>query len=155
SALYAKSHPVKPLPETAITAMASVEISDSDEFGPVLRLPPKPIDVSAGTVANLSRDSLCSAIAAVARANDLPLPFFAHLIWQESTFRVGTIGHAGALGTAQFMPETAFDHGLLNPFEPIHALFSAGRLLRKLNDQYGNIGLAAAAYNAGPTRVNA
>src|SRR5205085_8177280 len=61
----------------------------------------------------------------------------------------------GALGIAQFTPETASEHGLINPFDPVHALFSAGRLLRKLNQRYGNLGLAAAAYNAGPHRVNA
>ncbi len=91
----------------------------------------------------------------MARANDLPVPFFANLIWQESNFHLGSISNAGALGIAQFMPETASDHGLVNPFEPVHALFSAGKLLRKLKDQYGNLGIAAAAYNAGPQRVNA
>ena len=64
-----------------------------------------------------------------------------------------TISHAGALGIAQFIPETAVEYGLMNPFEPIHALFAAGKLLRKLNDRFGNLGLAAAAYNAGPQRV--
>ena len=41
----------------------------------------------------------------------------------------------------------------MNPFEPVHALFASGRLLRKLNQKFGNLGLAAAAYNAGPGRV--
>ena len=103
----------------------------------------------------LSRGGLCSAIAAVAQANDLPVTFFANLIWQESSFRSRTISPAGALGIAQFIPETAVEYGLMNPFEPLHALFAAGKLLRKLNDRFGNLGLAAAAYNAGPQRVNA
>ena len=38
----------------------------------------------------LSRGGLCSAIVAVAQANDLPIPFFANLIWQESSFRSRT-----------------------------------------------------------------
>src|SRR5262249_48116096 len=79
-------------------------------------------------------------------------PFFANLIWQESSFKSRTISRAGALGIAQFIPETAVEHGLMNPFEPIHALFASGRLLRKLYNQFGNLGLAAAAYNAGPQR---
>jgi transglycosylase-like protein with SLT domain len=41
----------------------------------------------------------------------------------------------------------------MNPFEPIHALFASGKLLRKLHHQFGNLGLAAAAYNAGPGRI--
>ena len=43
----------------------------------------------------------------------------------------------------------------MNPFEPVHALFASGKLLRRLHQQFGNLGLAAAAYNAGPQRVNA
>jgi soluble lytic murein transglycosylase-like protein len=54
------------------------------------------------------------------------------------------------MGVAQFMPQTANAHGLINPFEPIHALHAAGKLLRRLQAQFGNLGLAAAAYNAGP-----
>ena len=77
--------------------------------------------------AALSRGGLCSAIVAVARANDLPIPFFANLIWQESSFRSRTISPAGALGIAQFIPETAVEHGLMNPFEPVHALFAVGK----------------------------
>jgi hypothetical protein len=121
-----------------------------------LNEPPHPLtDVGAGRLGVLSRDGLCSAIVSVARANDLPIPFFANLIWQESSFQSKTISSAGALGIAQFIPETAVQHGLTNPFEPVHALFAAGKLLRKLNDQFGNLGLAAAAYNAGPQRVRA
>ena len=110
-------------------------------------------DAGAGALPRLSRGGLCSAIAAVARANDLPVTFFANLIWQESSFRSRTISPAGALGIAQFIPETAVEYGLMNPFEPLHALFAAGKLLRRLNDRFGNLGLAAAAYNAGPQRV--
>jgi hypothetical protein len=102
----------------------------------------------------LSRGGLCSAIVAVAQANDLPIPFFANLIWQESSFRSPTISPAGALGIAQFIPETAIEHGLMNPFEPIQALFASGKLLRKLHHQFGNLGLAAAAYTAGPGRIH-
>jgi hypothetical protein len=101
----------------------------------------------------MSRDGLCGAVAAVARANDLPIPFFANLIWQESSFNFKTVSRAGAQGIAQFMPRTAFEYGLINPFEPIHALNVAGKMLRELSGQFGNVGLAAAAYNAGPRRV--
>jgi hypothetical protein len=152
---YPRNHPATPLPALAFAAMAGAEPQNADEFGPTYTLPPKLIDVRAGQLPLLSRDALCSAVVAVARANDLPIPFFANLIWQESSFRSKTISHAGALGIAQFIPETAIEHGLMNPFEPVHALFASGKLLRKLNNQFGNLGLAAAAYNAGPQRVYA
>ena len=82
------------------------------------------------------------------------MPFFANLIWQESSFDTRTISRAGAQGIAQFMPRTAVQFGLINPFEPIHALNVAGKFCASCNEQFGNLGLAAAAYNAGPRRVH-
>jgi len=74
-------------------------------------------------------------------------------LFQESGFRPGVISSAGALGIAQFMPETAADRGLDNPFDPLQAIPESARLLRDLSRRFGNLGLAAAAYNAGPKRV--
>ena len=51
------------------------------------------------------------------------------------------------------MPETAADVGLDNPFDPLQAIPASARLLRNLFQQFGNLGLAAAAYNAGPKRI--
>ena len=101
-----------------------------------------------------SRDELCSRAALVAAERNLPVPFFANLIWQESGFRTHVISPAGARGIAQFMPQTGQAYGLDNPFDPIPALSASGRLLSDLVAQFGNVGLAAAAYNAGPKRVS-
>jgi hypothetical protein len=102
-----------------------------------------------------SRGELCSAAASVAEANDLPIPFFANLIQQESGWKPHVVSPAGAQGIAQFMPRVARAYGLHNPFDPIHALAVSGKFLRELLQQFGNLGLAAAAYNAGPGRVQA
>jgi hypothetical protein len=40
-----------------------------------------------------------------------------------------------------------------NPFDPLQAIRASARLLRGLAHQFGNLGLAAAAYNAGPKRI--
>jgi hypothetical protein len=58
-----------------------------------------------------------------------------------------------AQGIAQFMPYTADERGLLDPFNPVAALPKAAEFLSELRSQFGNLGLAAAAYNAGPGRV--
>ena len=96
---------------------------------------------------------MCAVLADVAAKNDLPLEFFWRLIWQESRFNPGVVSHKGAQGIAQFMPGTARWRGLADPFEPNQALFELAKWLRELLDQFGNLGLAAAAYNAGPRRV--
>lgn len=104
------------------------------------------------------RDQLCPMLVTVAEANALPLEFFARVIWQESHFQsdaLGPITRSGerALGIAQFMPGTAVDRGLIDPFNPAEALPKSGALLAELRIDFGNLGLAAAAYNAGPQRV--
>ena len=93
------------------------------------------------------------ALATAAAANDLPVRFFVRLIWQESRFDPAAISRAGAQGVAQFMPGTAKMRGLEDPFNPTEAIAKSAELLRDLNRDFGNLGLAAAAYNAGPRRV--
>jgi hypothetical protein len=99
------------------------------------------------------RDSLCVALRKEALANDLPAGFFIALIQQESRLDPLAQSLVGAQGIAQFMPKTAQWRGLPDPFEPFHALHESARWLHELHHQFGNLGLAAAAYNAGPRRV--
>jgi hypothetical protein len=80
------------------------------------------------------------------------------VIWQESRFQsdaVGPVTRSGqrAQGIAQFMPGTANERRLLDPFDPVQALPKSAEFLNELRNQFGNLGLAAAAYNAGPRRV--
>jgi len=96
---------------------------------------------------------ICDVLAAAAGENDLPVDFFARLIWQESRFDPTAVSRAGAQGVAQFMPATASARGLADPFDPIEAIAHSAKLLRDLRREFGNLGLAAAAYNAGPRRV--
>jgi hypothetical protein len=88
-----------------------------------------------------------------ATAHTLPVGYFLRLIRQESGFNPNSISAAGAQGIAQFMPATAFDRGLRDPFDPAEALPKSAELLNELRDHFGNLGLAAAAYNAGAERV--
>jgi Transglycosylase SLT domain len=97
--------------------------------------------------------SLCEALATAAATNDLPVDFFTRLIWQESRFKPDAISRAGALGVAQFMPGTARLRGLEDPFNPPEAIAKSAQLLRDLRHEFGNLGLAAAAYNAGARRL--
>ena len=99
--------------------------------------------------------SVCRLIESSARAEMLPVDFLTKLIWRESAFRADAVSPKGAQGIAQFMPGTASERGLADPFDPEEAIPHAARLLRDLRAQFGNLGLAAAAYNAGAARVEA
>src|SRR5438874_5820092 len=152
----------------AFAAAANAQLAESDspsERDTRSAAPPPTPDTSEealpadnSTAATANASSICQIVASAAAANGLPVEFFARVIWQESRFRsdiVGPITRTGqrAQGIAQFMPMTAAERLLHNPFDPAQALPKSAEFLRELRAQFGNLGLAAAAYNAGPQRV--
>jgi hypothetical protein len=97
--------------------------------------------------------ALCRLIEGAARTQQIPHDLLTKLIWQESSFRPRVVSPAGAQGIAQFMPGTARERGLADPFDPEQAIPKAAEFIAHLAEQFGNLGLAAAAYNGGPARV--
>lgn len=100
-------------------------------------------------------ETICPLMEKEAKKNGIPPAFLVRLIWRESGFRPNAVSHKGAQGIAQFMPVTARARGLEDPFDPLSAISHAAWLLADLERMFGNLGLAAAAYNAGPERVRA
>ena len=98
--------------------------------------------------------AMCRLIEGAARAQQIPQDLLTRLIWQESSFRPRAVSPAGAQGIAQFMPGTARERGLTDPFDPEQAIPKAAEFVAHLAEQFGNLGLAAAAYNGGPARVS-
>lgn len=97
--------------------------------------------------------TICTEMSARAQDNGLPESFMARLIWKESLFDPGAVSPKGAQGLAQFMPGTAKLRGLDDPFDPLKALAASAAYLAELRQTFGNLGHAAAAYNAGEERV--
>jgi hypothetical protein len=100
-------------------------------------------------------DIVCPIMQQQAEARGLPPMPFVRLIWKESRFNPRAVSPKGAQGIAQFMPSTADERGLYDPFEPKQAIVHSASLLADLGREFGNFGLAAAAYNAGAERVRA
>jgi Transglycosylase SLT domain len=96
---------------------------------------------------------VCTTAETEAKANNVDPSFFARLLWRESLFDPNVVSPVGAQGIAQFMPDTAARRGLVDPFEPLSAVKASASYLADLKKQFGNLGLAAAAYNAGEGRV--
>ena len=105
------------------------------------------------TTEPLRTDDICRTLERAAAENALPVEFFARVIWQESGFNARAVSRKGAQGIAQFMPRTADWRRLMDPFDSIAALKASASYFRDLRNRFGNLGLAAAAYNAGPQRV--
>ncbi|RVU16685.1 lytic transglycosylase domain-containing protein [Methylobacterium oryzihabitans] len=125
-------------------------------FAVLLAAAPAEAATGTGTGGSESvEQALCRLIDGAAAAQSLPVSFLTRLIWRESSFRPGVVSRAGAQGVAQFMPGTAAERGLADPFDPEQAIPEAARLLVDLRKRFGNLGLAAAAYNGGPGRVSA
>jgi soluble lytic murein transglycosylase-like protein len=99
-------------------------------------------------------DRICALIATQADVHELPRDFLARLIWKESRFDANAVSPAGAEGIAQFMPGTAKLRGLENSFDAGQAIPASAAYLADLRRSFGNLGLAAAAYNAGENRVS-
>jgi Transglycosylase SLT domain/SPOR domain len=99
--------------------------------------------------------TLCGIVETSAKTHGLPVGYFVKLIWRESRFQTDAVSPAGAQGVAQFMPGTASARGLADPFDPASAIPASAKYLAELAMKFGNLGLAAAAYNAGEAAVDA
>ena len=141
------------------TAEAAIDIPAQDGTSAILAprdlpMPPATPAPSPKPVVHRSTQEVCDTLTRAAQRNDLPVAFFIRLLFQESGFKPGAVSRTGAQGIAQFMPKTADAMGLDNPFDPLEAIPASARLLRDLFERFGNLGLAAAAYNAGPKRIH-
>jgi hypothetical protein len=115
--------------------------------------------VSAGEVKAAKFDrkafanNVCAAIDKASSETGVDRNFFTRLLWRESLFDPNAVSPKGAQGIAQFMPDTADRRKLDDPFEPLSAVKASASFLADLKKTFGNLGLAAAAYNAGERRV--
>jgi hypothetical protein len=114
---------------------------------------PTPPAILAAAHGTITPATICDLIALHSGEVGMSSDFFARLIWKESRFDIGAISPVGARGIAQFMPDTAQERGLADPFDLAEAIRHSALYLRDLKADLGSWGLAAAAYNGGPNRV--
>ena len=95
------------------------------------------------------------AIAEAASLYKLDPHLIRAIISAESAFNPFAVSRAGAQGLMQLMPALAEELNVLDPFDPRQNIFGGARYLRQLLDLHkGNVSLAVASYNAGPTAVD-
>jgi len=93
-------------------------------------------------------------IAAAAEAHGVDPMLVRALIQVESGYRPRARSPRGAMGLMQLMPSTAREYNVRHPFEPKANIEAGIKHLKTLIDRFGDdVGLALAAYNAGPGAV--
>ncbi|HEY2943798.1 MAG TPA: lytic transglycosylase domain-containing protein [Vicinamibacteria bacterium] len=76
------------------------------------------------------------------------------VIQAESQFNPLAVSRVGAKGLMQLMPMIAKEYGALDPLDAKQNVFAGVKYLSDLLDRYnGNVSMALAGYNAGPTAV--
>jgi len=73
----------------------------------------------------------------------------------ESSFNPKAVSPKGALGLMQLLPTTAELVGVRDPFDPLENLKGGALYLKRLLEEFKDLHLALAAYNAGPEKVRA
>ncbi len=98
--------------------------------------------------------SLSQLICDNARSNDLDPLIIDILTRHESGFDAEAISPAGARGLMQLMPDTAASMGVTDIHDPVQNVGAGTRYLAQQYHRYGELQLALAAYNAGPSAVD-
>lgn len=105
--------------------------------------------------------AVAGLVREAASDNDVPTDLIFGIIWVESRFNPEAVSPVGARGLMQLMPRTA-DYladcidwrGSHDSFDPQFNIAAGSYYVARLIDQFdGDVDLALAAYNAGPTKV--
>jgi soluble lytic murein transglycosylase-like protein len=91
-----------------------------------------------------------------AQTEHVDVKLLREIVLQESGFRPCAVSAKGARGLMQLMPTTIEQFAVADAFD-LHQNIQAGaRYIKQLLEKYkGDVALALAAYNAGPTTVDA
>jgi soluble lytic murein transglycosylase-like protein len=130
-------------PERAVYTAAARPVVEASWAGPAnqecQRIPPTEIG---------------NYLEQVAKRESLDPDLLHVVIAQESSFFPCAVSHKGAMGMMQLMPATAADLGVVNPLDAEENIDGGARYLSYLLERFGgDLRLALAAYNAGPTSV--
>lgn len=94
-----------------------------------------------------------AAIEQASRVVGLDSGLIRAVIEAESDFDPDAVSRCGAQGLMQLMPGTARSLGVVDPFDIRENVLGGTRYLQKQLAGFGDIRLALAAYNAGPSKI--
>jgi soluble lytic murein transglycosylase-like protein len=98
-------------------------------------------------------DDVDALIGFYAKQHQVDAALVRAVVRAESGFNPKSVSSAGAMGLMQLMPDTAKSLGVSDPFDPAQNLDGGIRYLKQMIERFGDVSLALAAYNAGPSSV--
>ena len=104
---------------------------------------------------NAGSGSYAPLISRAAQSSGLDESLIKAVISTESSYRSDAVSGAGAMGLMQLMPGTASSLGVTDALDPAQNIGGGSKYLKSLLDRFGDIRLALAAYNTGPSRIAA
>ena len=130
-----------PAPQAMPTPQVDVSVAFTDSPPPIIERAVNPRDYDP-------------FVKEAALAFDLDPRLIRAVIQAESAFDPWAVSRAGAQGLMQLMPELSKEFGVNDPFDPRQNILGGAEYLKQLLDRFdGNMELALAGYNAGPTVV--
>ncbi|MGC8782901.1 MAG: lytic transglycosylase domain-containing protein [Armatimonadota bacterium] len=127
-------------------SIATPSVSPSSGFAQALR-------VAQRSATAMLPAAIGELIARVAQEEGVDEALVRAVVRAESGGNPNAVSPKGAMGLMQLMPGTAEAMGVSNPFDPEQNLRGGVRLLRGLLNEFGDVRLALAAYNAGGPAV--
>jgi soluble lytic murein transglycosylase-like protein len=99
-------------------------------------------------------ESYDDVISEAAKRNGISSSLLKALIHVESYFNPRAVSKKGAMGLMQIMPENLQPLNISDPFDPWQNIMGGASYLKAMLERFsGQLPLALAAYNAGPTAV--
>jgi len=124
------------------------------DLTPSRRAFPQPSTPEPGSGTPKPFENLDDIVIEAARQTELDPDLLFAVIQVESGGDATAVSPKGALGLMQLMPETAREVGVLNPLDPFENVLGGARYLSRMLQRFrGDLRLALAAYNAGPSAV--
>ena len=147
-----------PLSQTQQTVAPVTSPSQSDEASRLSviiesgrSLPNSPATPTPSTVSRVM--ALAPMVDEIARTAGMDSALLLAVIDVESGGNPLAMSPKGAAGLMQLMPDTGARHGASNLFDPRQNISAGAHYLRQLMQQFGDLQLALAAYNAGEGAV--